>query len=93
MADVFHQPKGPCYPDLQGKIALVTGGGSGIGRGICMRLAAEGMRIYLCGRTRETLDETAARISAAGGLAVPIACDVTRKRKPRRVRLKLLHGW
>ena len=77
MTDTFHPPTGPCYPDLRGKVALVTGGGSGIGRGISVRLAAEGLHTVLCGRTEETLTETAELIRAAGGDAVPIVADVS----------------
>jgi len=76
MSDVIHTPQGPCYSDLKGKTVLVTGGGRGIGRGICQRLAAEGMRVFLCGRTEATLKETAELVRAAGGEAVPIVADL-----------------
>lgn len=71
------QPKGPCFSDLKGKIALVTGGGSGIGRGICLRLAEEGMHVVFCGRRQEKLDETAEMVREIGGAATPIACDIS----------------
>jgi len=51
---------------VAGKIALVTGGGSGIGRMIAQVLVAEGARTYIVGRTQATLDATAAELSAHG---------------------------
>jgi 3-oxoacyl-[acyl-carrier protein] reductase len=77
MSDVIRPPQGPCYPDLKGKSALVTGGGSGIGRGICLRLGAEGMRVFLCGRTEKTLQETAELVRAGGGEAVHFVADLS----------------
>jgi NAD(P)-dependent dehydrogenase (short-subunit alcohol dehydrogenase family) len=71
----FHPPQGPCFADLSGKVALVTGGGSGIGRGTCLRLAAEGMRVVLCGRTESTLRETVQLVEARDGKAEFIVAD------------------
>ncbi len=45
-------------PDLRGKTALVTGGGSGIGRAIALKLAADGAHVYIYGRTEQSLRET-----------------------------------
>ena len=61
---------------LQGKAALVTGGGSGIGAGIAKRLAAQGAKVALVGRTLEKLETTARAIREAGGEARCNACDV-----------------
>ena len=62
--------------DLKGKVALITGGGRGIGKSISLALAREGANVALCGRTQETLDETAAEIRALGVEAWPIVADV-----------------
>jgi NAD(P)-dependent dehydrogenase (short-subunit alcohol dehydrogenase family) len=60
----------------QGKVAIVTGAGSGIGRAVAIGLAAEGYRVVLAGRRKEALEETARRASVPDAmLAVPT--DVT----------------
>ncbi|MEO7111963.1 MAG: SDR family NAD(P)-dependent oxidoreductase, partial [Polyangiaceae bacterium] len=52
---------------LKGKSAIVTGGGSGIGAGIAKRLAEQGAKVMLVGRTLEKLEKIAGEISSAGG--------------------------
>jgi NAD(P)-dependent dehydrogenase (short-subunit alcohol dehydrogenase family) len=64
--------------DLSGEVALVTGASSGIGRHLAGLLAAAGAAVGLAARRVELLDELAHEIEAAGGRALPIACDVTR---------------
>ena len=61
---------------MQGKVAFVTGGGSGIGAATAQRLAQEGATVVVCGRRREPLDEVAAGIVAAGGKAEAVVADV-----------------
>src|SRR5262249_25658621 len=61
---------------LQGKTALVTGGGSGIGAAIAVKLAGLGATTIVCGRTLARLQHTAGQIRSAGGQAEAIACDV-----------------
>jgi len=66
--------------DLSGRIALVTGGGSGIGLMIAQGLAANGAKVYISGRRRETLEKAASSISGdAKGSLHPIQMDVTDK--------------
>jgi NAD(P)-dependent dehydrogenase (short-subunit alcohol dehydrogenase family) len=57
-------------PDLSGKIAVVTGGASGIGKGIAARLAAEGARVVIADIQRDALDATAAELSELCELGV-----------------------
>lgn len=58
------------------KVAVITGGGSGIGAAIAMRLAGLGSTTIITGRTRSRLDETAASIRASGGQSEAIVSDV-----------------
>jgi len=61
---------------LDGKIAVVTGAGSGIGRAIASTFAGQGARVFILERDAAGAAETVARIQAAGGAAVAVACDV-----------------
>jgi len=68
---------------LAGKVAVVTGGTRGVGKGVALALGEAGARVYVTGRTLErggsqwpgSLKETADEISARGGQCVPIVCD------------------
>ncbi|MCQ3807185.1 MAG: SDR family NAD(P)-dependent oxidoreductase [Acidimicrobiaceae bacterium] len=62
---------------LNGRIAVVTGGASGIGRAVALALAAESMRVVVADIEQPPLDATVAEIAGAGGIAVGIVCDVS----------------
>src|SRR5260370_13023638 len=62
---------------LTGKVAVVTGGAQGIGRGIARRLAEEGAKVAVADINEEGAARTAAEIGAAGGVACAVKLDVT----------------
>jgi NAD(P)-dependent dehydrogenase (short-subunit alcohol dehydrogenase family) len=61
---------------LENKVAIVTGAGQGVGRGIALSMAAEGARVVVAGRTKSKCDDVAALIEERGGQAVAVKCDV-----------------
>ena len=63
--------------ELDGRVALVSGGGSGIGRGIVLALAGEGMRVVVADVERDAAEAVAAEITAAGGEAIAEVVDVS----------------
>jgi 3-hydroxybutyrate dehydrogenase len=60
-----------------GRVALVTGGGRGIGRAIAVELGGAGLAVIVGARTRMQIDETVALVRGAGGTAVAVELDVT----------------
>ena len=61
---------------LEGKVALITGAGSGIGRAAAVRFAAEGARIVASDISEASASETAALVGKTGGEATPVSGDV-----------------
>jgi NAD(P)-dependent dehydrogenase (short-subunit alcohol dehydrogenase family) len=62
--------------DLQGQTAVITGGGTGIGQGIALALAQIGVKVVICGRRSQPLQETVAEIKMKGGTALWVQADV-----------------
>ena len=67
----------PTYPDLAGKVAVVTGGSGGIGAATCRLLAANGMRVAVTGRDETKIGAVVDDVGSTGGRAIGIAADVT----------------
>jgi meso-butanediol dehydrogenase/(S,S)-butanediol dehydrogenase/diacetyl reductase len=65
-------------PRLDGQVAIVTGAAQGIGKGVALRLAAEGARVVVADRTADLAEGTAAEIRAAGGQALAYTIDLAR---------------
>lgn len=68
---------------LKGKTAIITGGGTGIGRAIALAYAREGARVAVLGRRRDYLEEVVKNVSQGGGAGKAIVCDVTRSEQIR----------
>lgn len=67
------------------QVAIVTGGGSGIGWGVALALAHEGARVVVCGRRIAALEQTAAAIEQAGGTGLAVQADVSNTQDVERL--------
>jgi NADP-dependent 3-hydroxy acid dehydrogenase YdfG len=70
---------------IKGKVALITGGGTGIGAEVARLLASKGARVAIAARRKDKLDEVASQITAQGGEARSYALDVTNKTQVKSV--------
>jgi NAD(P)-dependent dehydrogenase (short-subunit alcohol dehydrogenase family) len=78
---------------LNGKIALVTGAGSGIGRAVSLALGSAGYSVVLAGRRAEPLERTAASAMASGGKMLPVPTDVTDPNSVRALFAKIQEAF
>lgn len=70
---------------LSGKVAIMTGGGTGIGRGVALMLSAQGCKVVLCGRRKTPLENTLEVIQEQGGQAVTLTADVSNESDVERL--------
>ena len=75
----------PRYPELSGQVAIVTGSSRGIGKGIAIRLAREGMKVVINSRTPEAVEATAAELCELGAEALAVPADVGRTEDVNRL--------
>src|SRR6187200_137638 len=78
--------KEPIYPDLAGKVAVVTGGSGGIGAATCRLLAANGARVAVNGRDQARIQAVVDAIGASGGEAIGVIGDCTDPAAVERLR-------
>jgi 3-oxoacyl-[acyl-carrier protein] reductase len=85
----------PSYPDLAGKVALVTGGSGGIGAATCRLLAANGARVAVNGRDPTRIQAVVDAIRSEGGQAIGVAGDCTDPDAVQRIRqvVERQLGW
>jgi 3-oxoacyl-[acyl-carrier protein] reductase len=80
----------PTFPDLQGKVAVVTGGSKGIGAATCVLLGHNHARVAVCGRDEETIERVTADAREAGAAeAVGLAADLTTEEGASRLRAEV----
>jgi len=76
----------PSFPDLAGKVAVVTGGSKGIGAATCRMLAANRVRVAVNARDPGGIDRVVAGLLEAGGTAIGVSADCTRFTEIERMR-------
>lgn len=79
--------------DFSGKVALITGGASGLGWGAAKVLARRGAKVALLGRTPESLDKAVAKLEAKGQQALALTADVSQSQKLEAAIKELESRW
>ena len=70
---------------LEGKVAIITGGNSGVGAATAQKFAAEGAKVVITARREAQLEEVAAKIREAGGEVLPVVSDISKPEDAKRV--------
>ncbi|HEY64701.1 MAG TPA: glucose 1-dehydrogenase [Caldilineae bacterium] len=83
----------PRYPELCGQVAIVTGSSRGIGKGIAIRLAREGMKVVINSRTAEAVQAVAAELSELGADVLAVPGDISRSEDVDRLFEKTLNAF
>lgn len=78
---------------LTGKVALVTGAGSGIGKAAALLLAKEGAKVAALGRTDEELEKTVAQIQGSQGEALPVLADISQPEQMQQATQQIVDQW
>jgi NAD(P)-dependent dehydrogenase (short-subunit alcohol dehydrogenase family) len=78
---------------LQDKVALITGGGEGIGRAAALLLAREGAKVAVLGRHRENLDPVVDLIAAEHGEAIPVCADISDPQQMQAAIREIIDKW
>ncbi|HEX7927054.1 MAG TPA: SDR family NAD(P)-dependent oxidoreductase, partial [bacterium] len=83
----------PIFPDLRGKVAVVTGASRGIGAAVARQFAVNGMRVVLSGRDAAALEAVATAIRAEGGQVITAVADCTREGDLLELRQRAEWEW
>jgi peroxisomal 2,4-dienoyl-CoA reductase len=78
---------------LQGKVGLVTGGGTGIGKEIARTLGRHGARVCICSRKSENLEQAVAELEAEGVECLRVRCDIRQPDQVQHVVAEVLARW
>jgi len=78
---------------LENQVAIVTGGGTGLGRGIALALVAEGAQVVVCGRRQAPLEKSVQTIQLAGGEALAVVADISDESDVERLVQTCLQGF
>ncbi|MEW6491676.1 MAG: SDR family NAD(P)-dependent oxidoreductase [Cyanobacteriota bacterium] len=78
---------------LAGKVALITGAGSGIGKAAALLFAKEGAKVAALGRTEEELNATVSQIKDANGEAMPVKADISKPDQMQQAMQQVVDQW
>ncbi len=79
--------------ELEGRVALITGAGSGIGKAAALRLARAGAKIAALGRTADELKETVEQIQNSGGDAIPVVADISQAEQMEQATQQIVSAY